>query len=75
MMSTMQITLLSPHSVKYGAERRMVMAKTIPNDKEHRRNRRQRNLVAKNNRHKGGYHSSAKYVREKYVPGSWVWEI
>ena len=51
------------------------MIKTEANDKAQRRNRRQRNLVAKGNRHKGGYHTPSKYVREKYVPGSWIWEI
>ena len=39
------------------------MIKTEANDKAQRRNRRQRNLVAKGNRHKGGYHTAAKYQR------------
>ena len=39
------------------------MIKTEANDKAQRRNRRQCNLVAKGNRHKGGYHTSAKYQR------------
>ena len=35
--------------------------------KEQIRRQRQRNLVAKNNKHKGGYHTPAKYQRtEKY---------
>ncbi len=35
------------------------------NDKEKVRHRRQRNLVAKNNKHKGGYHSSVKFERQR----------
>jgi hypothetical protein len=42
------------------------MIKQQPNNKDARRNRRQRNLVAKGNRHKGGYHTPAKYVRERF---------
>ena len=53
----------------------MTTHKTEPNNKEHRRNRRARNLVAKHNKHKGGAHTPNKYVREKYIPGSWEWEI
>ena len=37
-----------------------------PNNKDARRNRRARNLVAKNNRHRAGYHTPAKYVRERF---------
>jgi len=46
------------------------MIKQEPNNKEKRRNRRQRNFVAKNNKHRAGYHTAAKYVRERwsYVP-------
>ena len=47
----------------------MPSTKTTANDKAHRRSRRQRNLVAKNNRHRAGYHTSNKYVRpQKFVP-------
>ena len=42
-------------------DRRMRMTS---NDKEKVRHRRQRNLVAKNNKHKGGYHSSGKFERK-----------
>ena len=44
----------------------VTMIKQERNDKDARRNRRQRNLVAKNNRHKGGYHTPSKYVRERF---------
>ncbi len=37
----------------------------ISNDKDKVRHRRQRNLVAKNNKHKGGYHSTAKFERQR----------
>ena len=37
----------------------------ISNDKGKVRHRRQRNLVAKNNKHKGGYHSPAKFDRPR----------
>ena len=36
-----------------------------PNNKELKRYRRERNLVAKNDRNKGGYHTKAKYQRQK----------
>ena len=52
----------------------MINKKTEANDKAQRRNRRQRNLVHKNNKHRGGAHTSNKYVRPKTVPGSWIWE-
>ena len=39
------------------------MSKPTNKSKEQVRNRRQRNLVAKDNRHKGGYHTSDKYDR------------
>jgi hypothetical protein len=39
------------------------MSKPTDKSKEQVRNRRQRNLVAKDNRHKGGYHTSDKYDR------------
>ena len=35
----------------------------ISNDKEGRRYRRERNLVAKNNKHKGGVHTLSKFER------------
>ena len=35
----------------------------ISNDKEGRRYRRERNLVAKNNKHKGGVHTLNKFER------------
>ena len=35
------------------------------NDKEGRRYRRERNMVAKNNKHKGGYHSPGKFERKR----------
>ena len=37
----------------------------ISNDKEGRRYRRERNMVAKNNKHKGGYHTPAKFDRKR----------
>ena len=37
----------------------------ISNDKEGRRYRRERNMVAKNNKHKGGYHSPGKFERKR----------
>jgi len=43
--------------------------------KEQVRMRRLRNLVAKNNTHKGGYHSSKKYVRRKYTQGDLTHEF
>tara|TARA_R110000824_G_scaffold10718_5_gene46915 strand:- start:907 stop:1110 length:204 start_codon:yes stop_codon:yes gene_type:complete len=39
------------------------MSKPTDKSKEQVRSRRQRNLVAKDNRHKGGYHTSDKYDR------------
>ena len=35
----------------------------ISNDKEGRRYRRERNMVAKNNKHKGGFHTLGKFER------------
>ena len=35
------------------------------NDKELVRFRRDRNLVAKNNKHKGGYHTPSKFERKR----------
>ena len=35
-----------------------------PQEKGARQKRRARNLVAKNNKHKGGYHTSNKYDRK-----------
>ena len=40
---------------------------TIKNDKSVVRLRRQRNYVAKNNKHKGGYHTPAKFERKQYL--------
>ena len=37
----------------------------IKNDKGIVRLRRQRNYVAKNNKHKGGYHTSSKFERQR----------
>ena len=37
--------------------------------KDQVRVKRQRNLVAKNNKHKGGYHTPKKYVRDRYMIG------
>ena len=45
----------------------VTMIKTESNNKEHRRNRRQRNLVAKGNRHKGGYHTPSKFKRVRWT--------
>ncbi len=39
----------------------------IKNDKSGVRLRRQRNYVAKNNKHKGGYHTPAKFERKRYL--------
>ena len=39
----------------------------ISNDKEGRRYRRERNMVAKNNKHKGGYHTPAKFERKRFL--------
>ena len=42
----------------------------ISNDKEGRRYRRERNMVAKNNKHKGGFHTVGKLERRpKLVQG------
>ena len=41
------------------------MMRMMSNDKELVRHRRQRNLVAKNNKHKGGYHSPDKFERKR----------
>ena len=40
------------------------MSKPSSKTKDDVRSRRQRNLVAKNNRNKGGYHTSNKYERK-----------
>jgi len=42
------------------------MSKPTDKSKDQVRIRRQRNLVAKDNRHKGGYHSADKYERRHY---------
>ena len=34
--------------------------------------RKQRNLVAKNNSHKGGYHSPSKYTRTNKYESDWA---
>jgi len=41
------------------------------NNKELVRNRRARNLVAKNNKHKGGFHTPKKYTRP--VAADWCY--
>ena len=41
------------------------MPAMISNDKPARRYRRERNLVAKNNKHKGGYHTPGKFERKR----------
>ena len=40
----------------------------IKNDKSGVRLRRQRNYVAKNNKHKGGYHTPDKFERKRFLP-------
>ena len=42
------------------------MSKPSSKTKDEVRSRRQRNLVAKHNPHKGGYHTSDKYDRRPY---------
>ena len=42
------------------------MSKPSSKSKDQVRARRQRNLVAKNNRHRGGYHTPDKYDRRPY---------
>ena len=49
--------------------------KPCDKSKEQVRSRRLRNLVAKNNTHKGGYHSTKKYVRRKYTQGDLSYEF
>ena len=45
------------------------MSKPCSKSKDQVRVRKHRNLVAKNNSHKGGYHSPSKYTRRrKYLP-------
>ena len=41
------------------------MAKPTDKTKEQVRFRRERNLVAKNNNHKGGYHTLSKFERQR----------
>jgi hypothetical protein len=41
------------------------MIQMTSNDKELVRFRRERNMVAKNNKHKGGYHTPAKFDRKR----------
>ncbi len=43
--------------------------RAISNNKELVRFRRERNLVAKNNKHKGGVHSVAKFERRPKLTG------
>ena len=43
--------------------------RAISNDKPARRFRRERNLVAKNNKHRGGVHTVAKFERRPKVTG------
>ena len=40
----------------------------ISNDKEGRRYRRERNMVAKNNKHKGGFHTDRKRPMPMILP-------
>ena len=42
------------------------MSKVSDKSKDQVRSRRERNLVAKNNKHKGGYQTSSKYNRLDY---------
>ena len=42
------------------------MSKPTDKSKDQVRSRRQRNLVAKYNPHKGGYHTTDKYTRPRY---------
>ena len=41
------------------------MAKPTDKTKEQVRFRRERNLVAKNNKHRGGYHTLSKFERQR----------
>ena len=41
------------------------MIQMMSNDKELLRFRRERNMVAKNNKHKGGYHTPSKFDRKR----------
>jgi len=52
---------------------RQKMSKPSSKSKDQVRSRRQRNLVAKNNRHKGGYHTPDKYNRSgtKHIDRDW----
>ena len=43
------------------------MIQMTSNDKELVRFRRDRNMVAKNNKHKGGYHTPAKFERKRFL--------
>ena len=43
------------------------MIQMTSNDKELVRFRRERNMVAKNNKHKGGYHTPAKFERKRFL--------
>ena len=48
----------------------MKMSKPSDKSKEQVRFRRERNLVAKNNYHKGGYHSLSKFERKQKLSPS-----
>ena len=59
------------------------MSKPCDKTKDEVRFRRDRNFVAKNNKHRGGFHTSDKYVRRKPqlvsgpIPQTWLnewWE-
>ena len=48
------------------------MSKPCSKSKDQVRVRKQRNLVAKNNSHKGGYHSPSKYTRTNKYESDWA---
>lgn len=50
-----------------------MMINTIPNAKE--RVRARRNFVAKNDYHKGGFHTPAKYSRRRKYRNDWKEDI
>ena len=50
----------------------MTVSKVSDKSKDQVRYRRERNLVAKNNKHKGGYHTSDKYNRLDYDDSEFI---
>ena len=48
------------------------MSKPCDKSKDQVRVRKHRNLVAKNNNHKGGYHSPSKYNRTNKYESDWA---